>query len=148
MQVISVSNQYASSLQRLVAFIIDRMLISILVGIFLRPILWHISFSYPEDIFGWGWHFTTYKFWKEVIIITYFAFMESSAYQATLGKIVMGIKVVGENGQRIELPKAILRNLSKILSAFILGIGYIMIIFDERKQGLHDKIADTFVVKQ
>ena len=73
--------------------------------------------------------------------------MESSKYQATLGKMAMGIKVVNYNGQRLDFTKALLRNLSKFLSAFILGIGYIMIIFDDRKQGLHDKIADTFVVK-
>lgn len=74
--------------------------------------------------------------------------MESSKYQATVGKIVMGIKVVNKNGQGLDFSKAMLRNLSKILSAIIMGIGYIMIIFDDRKQGLHDKIADTFVVKQ
>lgn len=73
--------------------------------------------------------------------------MESSRYQGTLGKIVMGIKVVDHNNQRLEFPRALLRNLSKILSGFLLGLGYIMIIFDDRKQGLHDKIADTFVVK-
>jgi uncharacterized RDD family membrane protein YckC len=60
----------------------------------------------------------------------------------------MGIKVVNKNNQPLDFSKALLRNLSKLLSAFILGIGYIMIIFDDRKQGLHDKIADTFVVKQ
>jgi uncharacterized RDD family membrane protein YckC len=73
--------------------------------------------------------------------------MESSQYQATLGKMALGIKVVDQNNERISLGRAVLRNLSKYLSYLILCIGYIMIIFDERKQGLHDKIADTFIVK-
>jgi uncharacterized RDD family membrane protein YckC len=89
-----------------------------------------------------------YKAVKFTIFLLYFSAMESSQYQGTLGKIVMGIKVVDHNNQRLDFSRALLRNLSKVLSAFLLGIGYIMIIFDSRKQGLHDKIADTYVVKQ
>ena len=76
----------------------------------------------------------------------YYSYMESSKYQATLGKLALGIKVTDVRGGSIDFSKALLRNLSKYLSAFILYIGYIMIIFDDRKQGLHDKIADTLVV--
>jgi uncharacterized RDD family membrane protein YckC len=74
--------------------------------------------------------------------------MESSHYQATFGKIALGIKVVNHNGQRLTFQKALLRNVSKIISSILFGIGFIMIVFDSRKQGLHDKIADTFTVEQ
>jgi len=156
MQVISVSNNYASGLRRLAAFIIDGMLVSFILGIIISVFGWPFDWSYDWRFNGtdgspW-WHIhhlhLASNSLQELIFIVYYSIMESSKYQATLGKIVMGIKVVDQYGQRISLPKAILRNLSKILSALLLGIGYIMIIFDERKQGLHDKIADTFVVKQ
>lgn len=156
MQVISVNNNYSSGLRRLAAFIIDRMLISIAISIIAGLFGWPFDWSYDwyfnsADGMPW-WHIhhlhLVNNSMRELIFIIYYALMESSKYQGTLGKIAMGIRVVDKDGQRIDLPKALLRNLSKILSALIFGIGYIMIIFDERKQGLHDKIADTFVVRQ
>ena len=148
MQLLSVNNDYASGMRRLAAFFIDRILLSALLSFFLFR--W---WDYGND---WGWTYSNFhfglQFWKmnmirEATIFLYYSLMESSKYQATLGKIVMGIKVVDHNNQRLQFPQALLRNLSKILSGFILLIGYIMIIFDDRKQGLHDKIADTFVLK-
>lgn len=76
----------------------------------------------------------------------YFAGLESGANQATLGKRVLDIAVVDVHGNRISFWRATGRYFSKILSAIILLIGFIMVGFDTRKQGLHDKIADTFVV--
>lgn len=81
-----------------------------------------------------------------VINWLYFALLESSERQATLGKMVIGAKVVDEKGDRISFINATGRFFAKILSGLILFIGYIMVAFDSRKQGLHDKLADTFVV--
>lgn len=83
-----------------------------------------------------------------VLIILYYTLMESSKYQATLGKLALGLKVTDLNGGRIDFVKALIRNVSKIVSAFILLIGYIMAGFTEKKQGLHDIIASTLVVKK
>jgi uncharacterized RDD family membrane protein YckC len=82
-----------------------------------------------------------------VIQWLYFAGMESSSKQATLGKMALGIKVTDLNGERISFGKATGRYFSKIISAIILCIGYIMVAFTEKKQGLHDQIAGTLVVK-
>jgi uncharacterized RDD family membrane protein YckC len=150
MQVITVNNQYASGLMRLAAFLIDHILISAILSLF----TWHLWWGIPwgEDWNYNTWHFSLffhrYSLLRFVIFVFYYALMESSQYQATLGKMALGIKVGDMDNQRIDFSKAMLRNISKILSSLILFIGYIMIIFDDRKQGLHDKIADTFVVKQ
>jgi uncharacterized RDD family membrane protein YckC len=80
-----------------------------------------------------------------VVNIAYYAGMESSDKQATLGKMAVGIKVGNENGEKLSFANAAGRYLGKILSAFILLIGYIMVAFDEKKQGLHDKLANTYV---
>ena len=77
----------------------------------------------------------------------YWAGMHSSSYQATLGKMALGMKVVDLNGQRISFLRATGRYLAEILSALILFIGYIMVAFTRRKQGLHDMIAGTLVVR-
>jgi uncharacterized RDD family membrane protein YckC len=72
--------------------------------------------------------------------------MESSPTQATVGKMVLGIKVTDGEGRRISFDRAIGRNLGKIISAMMLLIGYFMIDFTERKQGLHDIMAKCLVV--
>ncbi len=75
----------------------------------------------------------------------YEAFMESSSYQATLGKMIFGMKVTDLNGSRISFERATGRYFAKWLSAMVLCIGYIMVGFTERKQGLHDLLAGTLV---
>ena len=83
---------------------------------------------------------------NNIMHVLYFSLMESSKYQATLGKMAVGIVVVGEDGNKISFGRAIGRYFSKIISGIILMIGYIMAGLDSRKQALHDKIASTFVV--
>jgi uncharacterized RDD family membrane protein YckC len=77
----------------------------------------------------------------------YYALMESSAKQATLGKMALGIIVTDLEGRRIGFGKATGRHFAKILSALILGIGFLMVAFTQRKQGLHDILAGALVVK-
>jgi len=79
--------------------------------------------------------------------LLYFALMESSKYQATLGKMAMGIKVVRADGGRISIGKAILRYIGKLISGLILCFGYIMAAFTDKKRALHDMIASTVVVR-
>ncbi|MEX0791442.1 MAG: RDD family protein [Actinomycetota bacterium] len=83
-----------------------------------------------------------------LIGVAYFVVMESSERQGTLGKAALGLKVVDMEGGRIPAGQAAIRYFSKILSSLILLIGYVMIAFTPRKQGLHDIIAKTLVVKQ
>jgi uncharacterized RDD family membrane protein YckC len=77
----------------------------------------------------------------------YSAGMESSASQATLGKKALGIKVTSMEGHRISFGQATGRHFGKILSGIILLIGYLMMLWDDKKQTLHDKMAGTLVVK-
>ncbi|MEP5613358.1 MAG: RDD family protein [Cyclobacteriaceae bacterium] len=82
------------------------------------------------------------------IRIVYGAALESSKHQATLGKMAVGIKVTDTNGGRLTFVKALLRAIGKILSGIIIFIGYIMAAFTDKKQGLHDMIAGSVVVKK
>ncbi len=77
----------------------------------------------------------------------YEAGMESSVKQATLGKMVVGVKVTDLEGKRISFARATGRHFAKIVSGMILFVGYIMAGFTERKQALHDMIAGTLVRK-
>jgi uncharacterized RDD family membrane protein YckC len=77
----------------------------------------------------------------------YFAGMESSARQGTIGKSVMSLRVSDLDGKRISFGHATGRFFAKIVSGMIpFLIGYLMAAFTEKKQALHDLIAGTLVL--
>lgn len=78
----------------------------------------------------------------------YEALCTSSSWQATLGKKALGLRVTDLNGNRIGFGRATGRFFGKWLSEMILYIGYFMVGFTDKKQGLHDMIAGTLVMKQ
>jgi uncharacterized RDD family membrane protein YckC len=80
-----------------------------------------------------------------IIWILYCAFAESSSLQGTLGKKLLGIKVVDREGQRLGFGRAIARNLAKIISFIPLGLGFLWVAFSKEKKGWHDMIAKTYV---
>jgi uncharacterized RDD family membrane protein YckC len=65
----------------------------------------------------------------------------------TIGKKVMGVKVVTTDGELVGVGKAILRIIGYAISGIVFYLGFIWIIFDSEKQGWHDKIAGTYVIK-
>lgn len=78
----------------------------------------------------------------------YFTWFESSPMQATLGKMIFGLNVKNISQKRLTFGEANVRFWSKSLSGLILLIGFIMAGFTEKRQGLHDKIAKTLVIKK
>jgi uncharacterized RDD family membrane protein YckC len=78
----------------------------------------------------------------------YHALMESSAKQATLGKMALGIVVTDLNGGRISFARATGRYFSKAFISSILLVGYIIAAFTEKKQALHDLMASTLVIRK
>jgi uncharacterized RDD family membrane protein YckC len=143
---------YGGFWRRVAAYIID-------------SIILNIAFSFLAMIFGIGLSVTsligdgamgdTLAFGTITLIWTvnivgnwlYFALMESSSMQATIGKLALGVVVTDEHGDRISFLRATGRYFAKILSGLILLIGFIMVAFTARKQGLHDFIASTLVHK-
>ena len=123
--------EYGGFWVRVVAALIDGVLLAV-VGFVLGLVLADRSTeSLVSTVVGW----------------LYYAGMESSARQATLGKTAMGLAVTDLSGGRISFLRATGRHFAKILSALILLIGFVMVAFTEKKQGLHDMIASTLVVK-
>ena len=138
--------EYAGFWLRLFASIVDSL-------IFL-PITWFLAFLFGINLFSAdaGIIFTL-KYW--ILILAgfiigwfYYALMESSEYQGTVGKIALGIKVTDMDGKRVSFGRASARFFGKYVSMIVLYIGYLMIAFTGKKQGLHDMIAKTLVVKK
>lgn len=91
-----------------------------------------------------------------VILIQLFGFILSFIYYVfftgycgqTPGKMALRIKVIRRDGSALGYGRAAFREVpAKFISAIIFGIGYLMVAFDDQKQGLHDRMADTYVIK-
>jgi uncharacterized RDD family membrane protein YckC len=78
----------------------------------------------------------------------YFAGMESSSLQATLGKASMGLYVTDLRGSRASFPRTTIRHWAKIVSTLVVFIGYLMAVFTPRRQALHDMLAGCLVLKR
>jgi uncharacterized RDD family membrane protein YckC len=78
-----------------------------------------------------------------VLVWLYFAIMHASEKQATFGTRAMGIVITDMDGGRISFGKATGQYFASIISGMLLLVGYIMIAFTEKKQGLHDIMAGT-----
>ena len=126
---------HASFWQRLVAYIIDGAILSVL-GSGITTLLFLIGMI-PE-------------FASVLLIVVYwlyFASMESSHYQSTIGKIALGLVVIDKSGSPLTFKQATGRFFGKFISTIIFGIGFLMIAFTKKKQGLHDIMADCYVIQ-
>ncbi len=130
---------YADFQRRLCASAIDLFLVG-LAMLGLRWALDHITPGwYPDPV---------------VVLLTpialcwlYFAIGESSRWQATPGKRAMDIHVTDGRGGRITFTRASARWLAKVVTALLLGIGFVPIVRTRRKRGLHDWLVDTLVAR-
>ena len=78
----------------------------------------------------------------------YTVLMQSGKGKATVGMMALGIQATDLNGERISFARATGRFFASYISAFILLLGYFMMLWDEKNQTLHDKIAGTLIVKK
>jgi len=102
----------------------------------------------PEDFAPMVGMFGRLVVIRIVINWLYYALLQSSAWQATLGKKALGLEVTDLQGRRISFGRATGRFFAKFLSLMIVFIGFLMIGFTERKQGLHDILAGTLVIRK
>ena len=83
-----------------------------------------------------------------VVGIIYGAKFESSRGRATPGKLLMGIFVSDTAGRRLTFGKAMARQLSKLVAALPMGIGFLEMFVNRRRQGTHDRMAGTRVLRK
>ena len=81
-----------------------------------------------------------------ILSLVYYVGYWSTSGQ-TLGKTMLGLKVVDRTGSPLSTGQAILRYLGYLISAALFSLGFIWIAFDQKRQGWHDKIAGTYVVE-
>lgn len=127
-----------------------RLIASVLDGIALSVILmlWGIVLVILELIIPAAIVNSVGEICTGLIMFLYLPLWESSRTQGSIGKQVLGMKVIDEHGERLSFWRALARFASKFLSYTIIFIGFIMIAFVDKKRGLHDLITNTYVVKR
>jgi len=149
---------HAGFLKRLAAATIDNILFTVLMFVLIMVVFGlgtaASTFDFERGVMGsgLGLMFVLVVYVLPIIAtFAYFTWMHASPYQATLGKMAVGIKVVDRNGRRISVGRSLGRYagfffftlfscyLAALVSAFTSGLS-------ERKQALHDMASDTLVV--
>lgn len=138
---------YAGFFVRLAAFLLDMLLVNIMLLVVKVPV-WCIqlligdSFLFAPILFSYTFFDVLYYLLTAgyFILATYFS-------GTTLGKYLMKIKVVSADGEKLDFMSVLVREtVGRYLSVMLLYIGYMIAAWDRDKQGLHDRIADTYVV--
>jgi uncharacterized RDD family membrane protein YckC len=130
---------------RLAAFLIDAVFVgffSLLLGVFVGLIAYLLLWLTPSGL----------EHLERVIVICGIIF--SLAYYIvswaregqTIGKTTLGLKVVGPDGKPPSWGQAVLRYVGYLVNGVLLSLGFVWILFDDKRQGWHDKIARTYVV--
>lgn len=145
------SQNYASFWKRLIAAVIDGLILSVAFSLFFSMLSANGGVSFN---FFLGSPFLTYSGGENLagnllrigLSLTYYVLLTWQS-GSTLGKRLMKIKVVAENGNKATFTTVLLREVvGKFVSTIVIGIGYLWVLFDAKKQGWHDKIAKTIVV--
>ena len=144
---------YAGFWFRAVAYSLDTATLAFVLGVtVLGPILRnnHVGPSFQD-----AWKFYTGDSPQATALLLlmqlaswlYFATFESSPWQATPGKKVLGLRVTDLEGRRLSFVRASGRYFGKIISSLLFGIGFFMAGFTEKKQALHDMLAGCLVLR-
>ncbi|WP_146658629.1 RDD family protein [Enhygromyxa salina] len=122
---------YGRVAPRAVALFIDLVLIGVVTSI-ISGVLGTDSHGVVASVISW----------------LYFAVQESSGWMATLGKRTMGLAVQGVDGRQLSFTQASIRWVGRWASSLALGFGYLLALFTDRRQTLHDLIAGSVVVQR
>lgn len=113
---------------RIAAYLIDGLVVGMVIEIY-------------NSFFGFNYYLAVGFYFA------YKVFLECSKYQGTLGKGIMGLKVINYKGERISFDQSVRRYIGHVFSFMIFALGFVMIVFTPNKQGIQDFLAKTYVVK-
>jgi uncharacterized RDD family membrane protein YckC len=144
---------YAGFWRRFLAAIIDGFVLSVPFYVLETTIrnhsLWSELVAQGYDLGALNMVIEVYiLLYSTLVIWAYNSGMESSPFQATLGKLALGLYVTDLKGQRISLKRATGRTFAKFLSIVTLLLGYLGAGFTSKKQALHDLVAGCLVLRK
>ena len=147
---------YAGFWLRFMAYLLDTILLSLVLGPFMRLLFLRAGLVDPstgkfiamEELTRRPAQVFAVEMIVFVVVGVYFSILESSPWQATLGKKAFGLIVTDRSGRRLSFGRSTARYFAKIASNFSFGVGYVMAGFTERKQALHDLVTDCLVLRK
>jgi uncharacterized RDD family membrane protein YckC len=137
---------YAPFWKRVVSYFIDGALLGIVSGIG-SVVVGIIMAVDPTGVLAVLALFGYYGL-MFIVSISYYAVMDSSPLQGTVGKLVLGMKVTDLEGRRIGLLTSVVRTLIKLFSGVFLLLPWLAAAFTEKKQAVHDMVAKTVVINK
>lgn len=139
---LSESIEYAGFWARVLATLVDTIVL-VVITLPLSIAVYGNKIWESDDLFIGGWDIVINWIFPTMVIILFWCFRG-----ATPGKMIMRMKVVDANtGQLLSVKQSIIRYIGYFISTIPLFLGFIWIGLDKKKQGWHDKMAGTFVVK-
>lgn len=135
---------YAGFYNRISAWVLDSIILTFLYGIV--GYLWQ---HFDPAFLGWETNYEVVlrvMLWFYLLSLFYFAAMESSSYQGTIGALRRKIIITDLAGQRIGFFRATVRHLLQIVSILPFYAGFLGILFTSKKQALHDFLSGCLVV--
>jgi len=152
---------YAGFWERVLAFVIDNVIVGVGIVVIVIPLLFLTGLgavlsriAQDEDLGDAGFFLIIGMFLvaaTATVLVTwlYHAFMESSEWQATVGKRALGLVVTDMAGRRVSFGRSTGRHFGKIITNLIPALlGYIMAAFTEKRQALHDMMAGCLVLRR
>jgi uncharacterized RDD family membrane protein YckC len=137
---------------RLLAFIIDTIVLSFLLDVVLEVMVlngFSLKLQSYSDILKMSRADLQYLTWITLLtLVVYNTICEASPMRGSLGKRILKIVVVDIEGIRLGFFSALLRSVGKAASIYFLYLGFLSILFTEHRQALHDMLAKTYVVKR
>lgn len=136
--------KFAGFWTRFWAYVIDLLIVSSISGIFIKPVfrVLDVNISNPSFLL-----FSPYKVTLLIVFLSYFALMTKFAGQ-TVGKMIIGIKVVAKDGGNLTWSTVLFREVIGRFISRLLTLPYLLVIFMPNKEALHDLFADTYVVHE
>ncbi|WP_096202676.1 RDD family protein [Bacillus sp. FJAT-45350] len=141
----TVRYRYAGFWMRFWAFSLDSIVVFSLNGILVYPILRMLGLMESTV-----WAFSVNSVLTGLVAFLYFALL-TKYFSQTLGKRVLGLKVIGKDSERLSWSAIIFREgIGRfIIQVFaLMYLLYLVVAFSKDKQGIHDMIADTYVVHE
>lgn len=141
---------YAGFWRRALAMVIDSLMLvfaAFVLGLFALPFL----LVMPQEIERFlQSDYSDYALAAAGLVLAwlYFAGFESSGSRATIGKTAVGVVVTDAERHDIGFGRASVRFFAKLLSLLLLGAGFLLVLRDERRRALHDRLAGTVVIEQ
>lgn len=135
--------QLASNFHRFISFLIDEFLIIILFWIIFYDDLCEISQNSAliSD-------FVKDKIYYYYALMTMYQIFFIHKYSTTLGKMALKLEIIAENGEKISASQIWLRSFVRLISGNFLYLGFVLALFTQKRQTLHDYFAKTIIIRR